>query len=128
MAVEFNHTIVWCTDQAASSAFLTDMLGLPAPGRFGPFHVVATANGVNVDFMERTGEIAGQHYAFLISEPEFDRVLERLRERDRPYWADPRQRSEGEINRNDGGRGLYFEDPDGHLLEVLTRPYGSGGE
>jgi len=127
MATELNHTIVWCRDQAKSANLLAEILGLPAPARFGPFHVVALDNGVSLDFLETEGEIASQHYAFLIGEDDFDRVLERIRTRDLAYWADPGKTRRNQINRNDGGKGLYFEDPDGHLLEVLTRPYGSGG-
>ena len=127
MAIDFNHTIVWSADRDASAVFVAEMLGLPAPGSFGPFAVVTTANGVNVDFADRDGEIAPQHYAFLVSEPEFDEILGRIQDRALPYWADPAQSRQGEINTHDGGRGLYFEDLNGHLLEIITRPYGSGG-
>jgi len=89
--------------------------------------VVTTNNGVNVDFMNADGEIVPQHYAFLVDEKEFDEIFGRVRERSLPYWADPAQTQAGEINQHDGGRGFYFEDPDGHFLEVITRPYGSGG-
>ena len=58
---------------------------------------------------------------------EFDDIFARIRERKLAYWADPGQRQQGEVNHHDGGRGLYFEDPNGHLLEIITRPYGSGG-
>ena len=77
--------------------------------------------------MNADGEIAPQHYAFLVDEKEFDEIFGRVRERSLPYWADPAQTQAGEINQHDGGRGFYFEDPDGHFLEVITRPYGSGG-
>jgi catechol 2,3-dioxygenase-like lactoylglutathione lyase family enzyme len=127
MSTQLNHTIVWCRDKKRSARFLADILGRPAPTRFGPFQVVELDNGVSLDFLEAEGEIAGQHYAFLIGEAEFDSVFARLRERKLDYWADPGQSRLNEINRNDGGRGVYFEDPDGHLLEVITRPYGSGG-
>jgi len=126
MAVNFNHTIVWAKDSEASATFLTEIFGLPAPRRWGPFLVVTTNNGVNVDFMNADGEIAPQHYAFLVDEKEFDEIFGRIRERSLPYWADPAQTQVGEINQHDGGRGFYFEDPDGHFLEVITRPYGSG--
>lgn len=127
MAVDFNHTIVWVRDSEASAAFLSEILGLPAPRPWGPFLVVTTANGTNLDFMNGDGEISTQHYAFLVSESEFDQIFDRVRERSLPYWADPAQTQAGEINYNDGGRGFYFEDPNGHFLEVITRPYGSGG-
>jgi len=127
MSVQLNHTIVWCRDQQASASFLADMLGLPAPRRFGPFLVVETSNGVSLDYHDHDGEIAPQHYAFLVGEGDFDATLGRLRERSLQHWADPGRTRPGEINRNDGGRGVYFPDPDGHLLEIITRPYGSGG-
>jgi catechol 2,3-dioxygenase-like lactoylglutathione lyase family enzyme len=125
MAVELNHTIVHTHDKRAGARFVTDVLGLPEPGAFGPFAVVELQNGVSLDFMDVEGEITAQHYAFLISEAEFDAVAGRLRERGAPTWADPGRRTPG-FNTNDGGRGLYFESPEGHLLEVLTVPYGGG--
>jgi catechol 2,3-dioxygenase-like lactoylglutathione lyase family enzyme len=127
MTVQLNHTIVWSRDKRKSAAFLTEMLGLPKPTRFGPFLVVELGNNVSLDFHDTDDEIASQHYAFLISEGEFDEVFGRIRSRGLDYWADPGQSKAGQINHHDGGRGLYFEDPDGHLLEVITRPYGSGG-
>ena len=126
MAVQLNHTIVSCRDQEASSRFLAEMLGRPKPKPFGPFHVVELDNGVGLDFRTTDEPIATQHYAFLISEPEFDAVFGRIEARGLQYWADPRQTKPGQINRHDGGRGVYFPDPDGHFLEVITRPYGSG--
>lgn len=127
MAIDFNHTIVWARDNQASAAFLAEVLGLPAPRRWGPFAVVRVDNGVNIDFMNADGEIARQHYAFLVSDSDFDEIFGRIRERALPYWADPARSQQGEINHHDGGRGVYFEDPNGHLLEVITRSYGSGG-
>jgi hypothetical protein len=125
MAIELNHTIVSTHDKRAGARFVTEVLGLPEPGSFGPFAVVELENGVSLDFMDVQGEIAAQHYAFLITEEEFDAVSSRLRERGVATWADPGRRTPG-FNTNDGGRGLYFDSPEGHLLEVLTRPYGSG--
>ena len=127
MAIDFNHTIVWARDSQASAAFLAEVLGLPAPRRWGPFAAVRVDNGVNIDFMNADGEIARQHYAFLVSDSDFDEIFGRIRERALPYWADPARSQQGEINHHDGGRGVYFEDPNGHLLEVITRSYGSGG-
>jgi catechol 2,3-dioxygenase-like lactoylglutathione lyase family enzyme len=127
MSVEFNHTIVWSRDSKASATFLARMLGLPAPKKWGPFQVVTTENDVNVDFMDKEGEIRKQHYAFLVSETEFDQILARVKVQGLSHWADPAQTKAGVINRHDGGRGIYFEDPSGHLLEVITRPYGSSG-
>jgi catechol 2,3-dioxygenase-like lactoylglutathione lyase family enzyme len=127
MTVQLNHTIVWCRDKRRSAAFLSDILGLSKPTRFGPFLVVEVDNGASLDFHDFKSEIAPQHYAFLVAEDDFDAIFGRIRDRKLKYWADPGQTRQGEINRHDGGRGVYFEDPDGHLLEIITRPYGSGG-
>ena len=127
MSVQLNHTIVSCRDQQRSAAFLSGILGLLPATRFGHFLVVQADNDVSLDFAETTGPITAQHYAFLVSETEFDAAFDRLRAGDLPYWADPGRNQPGVVNHRDGGRGLYFEDPDGHLLEILTRPYGSGG-
>jgi catechol 2,3-dioxygenase-like lactoylglutathione lyase family enzyme len=127
MAIHFNHTILAARDSQASANFLAEMLGLPTPTRWGPFQMVTTENGANLDYMDVEREIVSQHYAFLVSETEFDGIFGRVRERKLPYWADPGKKQPGKINNHDGGRGLYFEDPNGHLLEIITQPYGSGG-
>ena len=126
MPVHLNHTIVSSRDKQESAAFMADVLGLGDLVPFGPFIGVETENGVTLDFSDADGDITPQHYAFLISETEFDEIFGRILERGLTYWADPGRRREGEINTHDGGRGVYFEDPSGHLLEIITRPYGSG--
>jgi catechol 2,3-dioxygenase-like lactoylglutathione lyase family enzyme len=127
MAVQLNHTIVAARDKRESATFLSEILGLPAPVPFGPFLVVQADNGVSLDFADGDDEVRPQHYAFLISEDEFDQVYARVTGRNLTIWPHPWKADEGQINHNDGGRGFYFEDPSGHFLEVLTRPYGSGG-
>ena len=127
MTAKLNHTIVYARNKRASAKFLSEILGFPAPVPFGPFMGVQTGNEVTLDFMDADEKITPQHYAFLISEAEFDEIFARIQARKLCYWADPAQQQQGEINTRDGGRGVYFEDPDGHLLEILTRPYGSGG-
>jgi hypothetical protein len=125
MPVAFNHTIWHARDSRASAMFLTEVLGLPEPGTFGPFITVMTSNGVSLDFIDAGDEaIPSQHYAFLVSEAEFDEIFARIRERNIPYWADPVRAHPGKINHHFGGRGVYFVDPDGHFLEIITRPYG----
>jgi catechol 2,3-dioxygenase-like lactoylglutathione lyase family enzyme len=86
--------------------------------------VVELDNGVSLDFMEKEGAVSPQHYAFLIGEQEFDEAFARIKEKGLTYWPDPARSRANEINHNDGGRGCYFEDPNGHLLEIITRPYG----
>ncbi len=127
MSVQLNHTIVWCRDKQKSAAFLTEILGLPQPTPFLHFLVVAVDNGVSLDFFEIDGEITTQHYAFLIGDDDFDAIFGRVRARGLEYWADPARTLPGEINHHFGGRGVYFKDPNGHLLEIITRPYGSVG-
>jgi catechol 2,3-dioxygenase-like lactoylglutathione lyase family enzyme len=124
MSVQLNHTIVRAHDKDASAQFLADILGLKPPGSYGPFAVVEVDNGVALDFADDHGEPHPQHYAFLVSEEEFDQIHGRIVERGLAYWADPSHRHEGQINTNDGGRGLYWDDPNGHILEIITVPYG----
>ena len=125
MPAQLNHTIVHAKDKVASAYFLADLLGLPKPRPFGPFMVVDTANDVSLDFISaEDDEIIVEHYAFLVSEAEFDEIFGRIKERGLDYYADPARRAKGQINRHDGGRGVYWEDPTGPVLEIITRPYG----
>jgi catechol 2,3-dioxygenase-like lactoylglutathione lyase family enzyme len=125
MSIALNHTIVETRDRDAGAAFLAEVLGLPAPTHYGPVTVVEVAHGTSLDFMD-VADPHAQHYAFLVGDDEFPVIAERLRGRGVPIYADPGRRRPGE-NANDGGRGAYFTSPEGHVLEILTRPYGSGG-
>jgi catechol 2,3-dioxygenase-like lactoylglutathione lyase family enzyme len=127
MAIAFNHTIVAARNKEESAAYFTDLFGLPAPMPFGHFLVVRLEHGASLDFADARDDIRPQHYAFLVSEAEFDAIYGRIKQRGLEHWADPRGSRPGEINHNDGGRGVYFRDPAGHFLEILTRPYGAGG-
>lgn len=122
MAKELNHIIIWSSDQKRSAAFLAEVLDLPVPTQFAHFDVV-TVGGVSLDFADSEQPIKRQHYAFLISEEEFDGVLARIKACKIDYWADPLRKLSGQINHDDGGRGVYFADPTGHNMEVMTRPY-----
>src|SRR5689334_2092187 len=124
MPIELNHTIVWATDRDRTADFLVDVLGLERAPTFGPFRVVELSNGVSLDVMGTDGPVHPQHYAFLVSEDEFDLIWARIRERGLTFWADPFHGRPDAINTDDGGRGLYWEAPDGHNLEIITRPYG----
>ena len=127
MSIELNHTIVHGKHPGAASRDVGRLLGLPDATAYGPFAELKLDNGVSLDFMDTEGEVHGQHYAFLVTEDDFDLVLGRLQADDREWWADPFKRRPNEINHDDGGRGLYWQGPDGHWLEIITRPYGSGG-
>lgn len=127
MTARLNHTIVAARDKDASALFLTEMLGLPAPMELGPFAVVAVGDQLTLDYVDSEDDIVPQHYAFLVEEAEFDEIFERIAKRGVPYWADPFRQERGSINHWDDGRGVYFDDPNGHLLEIITKPYGSAG-
>src|SRR3989442_7359332 len=124
MTVKLNHTIVHSVDKRAAAEFFAGVFGLPAPKPFYDFLDVELGNEVTLAFLDADGmEIQVQHYAFLVSEKEFDQIFGRVKERGLDYWADPGRKEKGRINRHFGGRGVYFQDPSGHLLEIITRPY-----
>ena len=126
MAVQLNHTIVSVRDKHEAASFFAEILGLPEPGSYGPFRVLELANGVSLDFADDHGPVVPRHYAFLVENAEFDEIFGRIKERGLDYWADPSQQRPGRINHNDGGRGVYWQDPNGHFLEIITVPYGGG--
>jgi len=126
MTIKLNHTIVHSKDPRAAASFFAEIFGLEKPRPFGPFLDVEVQNEVTLAFLDAEDmEVQAQHYAFLVREREFDQIFGRIQARKLKYWADPGQKQEGKINRHYGGRGVYFEDPSGHLLEIITRPYGS---
>jgi len=125
MVVQLNHTLVNVRDKTESAPFVAEVLGLASPTTYGPFLVVQVDNDVSLDFID-VEVIHPQHYAFLVSEAEFDEILGRIRARQLTYWSSPHRTGANEWNTDDGGRGLYWEEPSGHLLEIITRPYGSG--
>lgn len=123
MAPEFNHTIILARDREASATFLADVLGFADPVPYGPFLTLQASNNVSLDVLRTDEQIVQQHYAFLATEAEFDEIFERIVAGNIQYWADPFFRMPGAINNHDGGRGVYFKDPSGHSIEVITKPY-----
>jgi catechol 2,3-dioxygenase-like lactoylglutathione lyase family enzyme len=124
MAIELNHTIVHADDKRVSAQFLADIFGLDAPIAFGPFLVVKTENGVSLDFINSGGDpVKSRHFAFLVSDAEFDTIFARIKARGLSYWADPMGTVENQINTHFGGRGFYFRGPEGHWYEAITKPY-----
>jgi catechol 2,3-dioxygenase-like lactoylglutathione lyase family enzyme len=122
---ELNHLIVWSKDKRASASFLAEILGVPVQPDWGHFVPVKTGNGVTLDFIDADADsVRMQHYAFLVSDAEFDAGFARIKEKGIKYWAEPSKKGEGQINHHFGGRGVYFEDPSGHFLELITKPYG----
>ena len=128
MIPELNHTIIWCSDKQRSAGFLTQILGLPPARTFFHFLVVDLDNGDPLDYYEKEGPVSPQHYAFLVNDDEFDAAYGRIQEEGLSYWGDPARTQLGQINAHFGGRGVYFADPDNHLMELITRPYGSDSE
>jgi catechol 2,3-dioxygenase-like lactoylglutathione lyase family enzyme len=126
VSAELNHTIVHVRDNQVAATWVAELLGLPAPTSFGHFQVVAVTNGVSLDYISHDGDFDRQHYAFLVTEDDFDEIFGKITARGIDHWADPARSQPGQINHHDGGRGVYFEDLDGHFLEIITRPYGSG--
>src|SRR5258708_11898130 len=99
MTIKLNHTIVHSLDQREAAGFFAELFGLPAPTKFGPFLDVEVGNEVTLAFLDADGEkIQMQHYAFLVSEAEFDAIFGRIKERGLEYWADPGQTEKGKIN------------------------------
>ena len=118
-----NHIIIPAKDKDASATFLAEILGVKPEQQWGPFRPVQTSNGVTLDFVD-SKDVRTQHYAFLVSDEEFDASFARIKKAGLTYYADPHKNTRGEINRHWGGRGVYFDDPNGHLLELITKPYG----
>ena len=125
MPIKLNHTIVNVPSKRESAKFFTELFGLAPATPFGSYFLtVPLANDVTLDFCDAEEEVESQHYAFLVSDAEFDAIFGRIKERGLAYWADPGKREKGRINHHDGGRGVYFEEPGGHFLEIITVPYG----
>ena len=124
MSIQLNHTIVASHDGEAGARWFAELFGADEPEQLGPFWQITTANGVGLDFATAGDRRASSriHYAFLVSEDEFTAIYGRIVERGMEHWADPHQHHPGEINHHDGGRGVYFLSPDGHFLEIITRP------
>lgn len=124
MPVAFNHTIVHCRDARESATFFSEIMGLPAPVPFGPFLMVPLEHGASLDFITSDGDVASQHYAFLVTEDDFDAIHGRILEWGLEHYPEPHFGKKNTINHNDGGRGVYWTDPSGHFLEIITVPYG----
>lgn len=120
---DLNHIIIPAKDKDISAEFLADLLGVQAEAQWGPFRPVRTGNGVTLDFVT-SKDVRTQHYAFLVSDAEFDSAFAKITKDGVAFYAHPNKSGPGEINTLYGGRGFYFEDPAGHLMELITKPYG----
>ncbi|WP_424528207.1 VOC family protein [Sphaerisporangium viridialbum] len=127
MAISLNHTIVPARDKRASAGFLAGILGLPVGEPMGPFIPVRIGESLTLDFADAdfatrgVTDIAPHHYAFEVDEAEFDQIFDRIERAGLDYYAEPHEPKHfGEINTSRGGRAVYFDDPDGHIMEVMT--------
>ncbi|MFJ5829310.1 VOC family protein [Streptomyces sp. NPDC093089] len=123
MTVTFNHTIIAAKDRHESARFFRDLLELPEAPSWGPFVNIQLTDGVLIQFAEPPVEIQMQHYAFMVDDELFDRAYQRLCDGGVEHWADPQMSRPGETNTEHGGRGVYFKDPAGHAIELITKPY-----
>lgn len=123
MPAAFNHTIIASKNGAESAQFYMDLIEASAAPSWGPFTNILLDGGVMLQFAAPPVEIQMQHYAFLVDDELFDRAYARLVEWEVTHWADPQMTRPGQTNTEHGGRGVYFKDPAGHAVELITRPY-----
>jgi len=127
MAITLNHTIVSAQDKQLSANFYCRIFGFEDLGPFASFIVVRVNDSLTLDFAIPTnskhGKVVSQHYAFKVSEPEFDQIMGRIEQEKLVYGSGPDQLDNQRINHLHGGRGAYFRDPDGHILEIMTTDY-----
>lgn len=126
MAIVLNHTIVPAHDKEASARFFADIFGLKYEGTGDYFAPVRVNETLTLDFDDDVDRFDTHHYAFHVSDPQFDAILKRVQEAGITYGSDPRNPENRELNSWNGGRGVYFRDPNGHLLELLTRVPSAG--
>jgi catechol 2,3-dioxygenase-like lactoylglutathione lyase family enzyme len=120
MSVQLNHIIIPAHDKHASAKFLADILGVSVSQPSGPFVPVVLSNAVTLDYMNRK-DFHSHHCAFLVDDEEFDAAFARIRDGGITYYAGPGREQPGEVNHRWGGRGVYFDDPNGHSMEIFTR-------
>jgi catechol 2,3-dioxygenase-like lactoylglutathione lyase family enzyme len=121
MPITLNHTIVPSHDKERSAQFFARIFGLNYGGPVGHFAQVRVNGDLAFDWDNRE-QFEGHHYAFVVTDAEFDEIFNRLRAERIAYGSGPGSSTDGQTNRRRGGRGLYFSDPDGHLLEIMTVP------
>src|SRR4051795_2527343 len=122
MTITLNHTIVPARDKEAAARFFAEIFGLPFVGSGGHFAPVRLSDTLPLDFADATEAVASQHYAFHVSEAEFDAILQRVKAAGFAFGSGPWSLADGKLNNWNGGRGFYFKDPDGHIMELMTVP------
>jgi catechol 2,3-dioxygenase-like lactoylglutathione lyase family enzyme len=120
MTIRLDHTIVPSKDKVASARFFSEILGLAVTPGSGYFAQVRVNESLTFDFADESDPFQSLHYAFHVSDSEFDAIFDRVKTKGIPYGSEPDRHTNGRINTRRGGRGFYFEDPSGHLIEVMT--------
>jgi len=122
MTITLNHTIVSARNKEAAARFFAKVFGLPFEDSRGHFAPVRVNDTLTLDFADEEGPIASQHYAFHVTDAEFDAILGRIKDEGVAFGSGPWSLDDGKLNAWNGGRGFYFKDPDGHVLELMTKP------
>ena len=122
MTITLNHTIVWAHDKEGAARFFADIFGLRFEGSSGHFAPVRVNDTLTLDFADANGTIASQHYAFRVSDTEFDAILHRVKDAGLSFGSGPRSLEDGKLNDWNGGCGFYYKDHDGHVIELMTVP------
>jgi catechol 2,3-dioxygenase-like lactoylglutathione lyase family enzyme len=122
MTITLNHTIVPAHDKEASARFFAGIFGLRFEGPSGHFAPVRVNDTLTLDFADAAEPIPVEHYAFHVSGAEFDAVLQRVKAAGLAFGSTPWSLEDSKLNDWNGGRGFYFKDPDGHILELMTVP------
>lgn len=123
MTARFNHIIIAAKDAHASAAYYRNLLEIVDAPSWGPFANLIMSDGVLLQFAVPPTSFDSLHFAFMVDDEHFDRILSWLRDSQEDYWGDPRRSQPHQISVEDDGRRLYVLDPGGHLVEFLTRPY-----
>jgi catechol 2,3-dioxygenase-like lactoylglutathione lyase family enzyme len=122
MTIILNHTIVSARDKEVAARFFAEIFGLRFEGSRGHFAAVRVNDTLTLDFADAKGTVASQHYAFHVSDAEFESILQRVKDAGLAFGSGPRSLEDGKLNNWNGGRGFYYKDPDGHVIELMTMP------
>jgi catechol 2,3-dioxygenase-like lactoylglutathione lyase family enzyme len=122
MTITLNHTIVWARNKEGAARLFAEIFGLRFAGQGGHFAQVGVNDTLTMDFADAKGTVAGQHYAFHVSDSEFDAILQRVKDAGLAFGSGPQSLDDGKLNAWNRGRGFYYKDHDGHVIELMTMP------
>jgi catechol 2,3-dioxygenase-like lactoylglutathione lyase family enzyme len=122
MTITLNYTVVSARDKDAAARFFAEIFGVRFEGLGGHFAPVRVNDTLTLDFADAKGAVASQHYAFHVSDTEFDAILQRVKDAGLTFGSGPRSLEDGKLNAWNGGRGFYYKDPDDHAIEMMTMP------